>query len=119
MRSEPEPPICPGPRNATPPPPENMGSMQHQCMFNFSGAAAAEMWLVKPGGFGSSSSESESGGSSDIRLGDRCEPGAHQKRFVLGLEGYRGAEEDVRLKCWWTVGSAGGVVAGVATEMDV
>jgi hypothetical protein len=77
-----------------------MGSMQHQCMFNFNGVAAADIWLVKPVGLGSSSSESESGGSSDIKLGDRCEPGAHQKRLVSRFDEYRWLDEVVRLNCW-------------------
>lgn len=81
-------PPSPGPRNAIPPPPENIGSRQHQCMLSFGGAVGAGSTpplLALP------SSESEESSALDcsfMRFGDRVAPGAHQKRLFLGDLGF-------------------------------
>ena len=81
-RSAPGPLHCPeGVASITPPPPENVGSMQHQCILSFKGAGGRAEAGLRP----SSSSLSESAGSSDIRLGDLVVPGAHQNLFFSRL----------------------------------
>lgn len=66
-----------------PPPPENMGSRQHQCMLSlggsrFAGGTGIPLFIFPPS---SESDESSSCALSFMRLGDRVAPGAHQKRF--------------------------------------
>ena len=84
MRSEPAPPSW-GPRNATPPPPENIGSRQHQCMLSFGGEFGTIVPIVlavEPGP--SESDESSEAGCSFIRFGDLEAPGAHQNLVFFG-----------------------------------
>jgi hypothetical protein len=68
---------------AIPPPPENWGSKQHQCMFSFGGSRFAggtgmPLCMFPPS---SESEESSSCALSFMRFGDRVAPGAHQNRF--------------------------------------
>lgn len=85
MRSEPAPPSC-GPRNATPPPPEKIGSRQHQCMLRRGGAFGGGTPIVDAVEPGSSESEVSSWlGCSLMRFGDLEAPGAHQNFVFLFL----------------------------------